>query len=95
MTSPPLAAQAPRGATLVVFHTAVLAYVRAVADRRAFADTVQALGAQWVSNESAELFDVPDLPPRPWGRFLLSLNGCCVAWTDAHGTAIDWFAPTA
>jgi hypothetical protein len=90
-----LAAQAPEHATLVVFHTAVLAYVRDAADRRAFGGTVRRLGAQWVSNESAELFDEPDLPPRPWGRFLLSLNGRGVAYTDAHGAAIDWFAPAA
>ena len=86
-----LASEAPREATLVVFHTAVLAYVRDAAARTAFADTVKALGASWVSNESADLFDQPGLPPRPWGRFLLSLDGQGVAYTDAHGTAIEWF----
>ena len=34
---PALAAEAPRDATLVVFHTAVLMYVRDAADREAFA----------------------------------------------------------
>ncbi|HXL71390.1 MAG TPA: DUF2332 domain-containing protein [Rhizomicrobium sp.] len=88
-----LAAEAPKDATLVVFHTAVLAYVREAADRGAFAENVKQIGAQWVSNESANLFQVADLPARPWGRFLLSLNGLPQAYTEAHGTAIDWFAP--
>jgi hypothetical protein len=87
-----LACEAPPRATLVVFHTAVMAYVRDPADRKAFADTVGSLGAQWISNESAELSAQPGLPPRPWGRFLLSLNGRGMAYTDAHGTAIEWFA---
>lgn len=87
-----LAAAAPKDATLVVFHTAVLAYVREAADRDAFAETVKQLGAQWVSNESANLSRVPDLTARPWGRFHLSLNGVPQAYADAHGIALDWFA---
>jgi hypothetical protein len=85
-----LAAEAPKDATLVIFHTAVLAYVHDQSDRAAFADMVRALGAQWVSNESAEIFNRPDEPPAPWGKFLLSLNGCPVAYTDPHGAAIEW-----
>ena len=77
----------------MVFHTAVLGYVPDHADRIAFVDTIKALGAQWISNESAEILNRPDEPPAPWGRFLLSLNGQGVAHTDAHGAAIDWFAP--
>jgi hypothetical protein len=89
-----LAAEAPKDATLVVFHTAVLAYVREAADRDAFAESVKQIGAQWVSNESANLLHVTDLTARPWGRFFLSLNGLPQAYTDAHGTAINWFAPS-
>jgi hypothetical protein len=31
-------------------------------------------------------------PRDPWpsGRFLLSQDGRSVAWTDPHGTSIDW-----
>jgi hypothetical protein len=87
-----LAAEAPKNATLVVFHTAVLAYVRDAADREAFAETVKQLGAQWVSNESANLSHVPDLMLRPWERFLLTLNGIPQAYTDAHGAAMEWLA---
>jgi hypothetical protein len=43
--------EAPRDATLVVFHTAVLAYVDA--DKRtAFADALGAMGVTWLSNEA-------------------------------------------
>jgi len=87
---PALAAQAPKDATLVVFHTAVLAYVREKSDREAFAETVRALNAQWVSNESAEAWNDPEQPPAPWGDFTLSLNGRALAHTDPHGTAIGW-----
>ncbi len=86
-----LAAQAPKDATLVIFHTAVLAYVSDASDRQAFARTVRDLGAQWVSNESARLFDA-ELTQRLAGRFLLTLNGLPKAYTEAHGTAIDWVA---
>jgi len=90
-----LAAEAPRNATLVVFHTAVLAYVPDMADRLAFAESVKQLGAQWVSNESADVFRAADMLARPWGRFVLSLNNIPQAYADAHGTAIDWFAGSA
>ena len=89
----PLAGQAPPGATLVVFHTAVLPYVPDAGDRAAFADTVRALNAVWVANEAPGLLTSAVLPPsEPWpsGRFLLTRDGRPVAWTDPHGTAIDW-----
>jgi hypothetical protein len=87
-----LAAEAPKGATLVIFHTAVLAYVSEATDRRAFAQSVRDLGAQWVSNESTRLFEGPELMQRLAGRFLLTLNGEPKAHTEAHGTTIDWIA---
>jgi hypothetical protein len=48
----PLIAAAPRNATLVVFHTAALAYVRSPANRRRFAEVVRASRAVWISNEA-------------------------------------------
>jgi hypothetical protein len=48
---PALAAQAPAGATLVVYHTAVLYYV-APSQRAGFARTVRSLGAVWLSSEA-------------------------------------------
>ena len=89
---PALAAEAPAGATLVVFHTAVLAYVAGTATRAAFAETVRELGAVWVSNEQPGLLDRSTGDPWPQGRFLLCRDGRPVAWTDPHGAAIDWLA---
>ncbi len=48
---PALAAQAPADATLVIYHSAVLAYV-APEDREQFARDVAGLGAVWLSNEA-------------------------------------------
>lgn len=45
-----VAAQAPRDATLVVLHSAVLTYVGS-AERRRFVAQVSALPGHWISNE--------------------------------------------
>ena len=87
------AQQAPRDATLVVFHSAVLAYVTDPALRDAFVRTVRALGAVWVSNEVPGVF--PSIRerlshPGPRGAFLLAVDGVPVAWTDPHGGWIEW-----
>lgn len=90
-----LAAGAPRDATLVVFHTAVLAYVADAGERAAFAATVRDLGAVWVANENPGLLteDAPaTTEPWPSGRFLLPHDGEPVAWTDPHAAAIDWLS---
>jgi len=90
----PLIATAPKDATLVVFHTAVLPYVRPQARRDRFAATVRAGNACWISNEAPSLFPsfAQMAPPAPApGRFLLALNGKPLAWTGAHGQSIDWF----
>jgi hypothetical protein len=87
---PSLAAEAPRDATLVVFHTAVLAYVHDPEDRLAFADSVRATGAQWISNESAALSGWRGETPAVWGDFLMTLNGRPMAHADSHGTRLHW-----
>jgi hypothetical protein len=85
---------APREATLVVFHTAVLAYVADIGARRRFAETVRPLCHTWISNEvPGTLPEVTRCTPiAAPGRFLLSVNGPPVAWTDPHGAAMDWIA---
>jgi hypothetical protein len=89
-----LCREAPRGATLVIFHTAVLAYVADAGDRQEFATRVRSLCPYWIANEGPRVF--PDIAAQagagPAGRFLLSMNGAPVAWTDPHGAAIDWIA---
>jgi hypothetical protein len=85
--------EAPKDATLVVFHTAVLAYIADQAHRQAFADRVMQLCPFWISNESPRVF--PDIASRTDitgtpGDFLLSVNGSPVAWTDPHGASMKW-----
>jgi len=93
-----LCSEAPKDATLVVFHTAVLAYVSDPAERLAFAEQVVNLCPYWISNESPCVF--PSISTRagtswPSGRFLLSVNGSPVAWTDPHGASLEWIAEEA
>ncbi len=90
-----LAAEAPRGMTLVVFHTAVLACVPEQTDRDDFAASVTSLCDFWIANESPSVF--PSIAQKAGhgglpGRFLLSVNGNPVAWANPHGAAINWIA---
>jgi hypothetical protein len=90
---PACARHAPADATLVVFHSAALAYVADPALREAFVRSVRDIGAVWVSNEAPGVF--PQIRerlerPGPRGAFLLSLDGVPVAWTDPHGGWIEW-----
>jgi hypothetical protein len=91
----PLAEQAPKDATLVVFHSAVLAYVREPEQRERFAESVRATGATWLANEVPER--IPGLLPTSAtadhpGDFLLCNNAVPLAYTDPHGCAISWIA---
>ena len=91
----PLAAEMPREATRVIFHTAVLAYISPRSAREAFARSVAALCDVWIANEAPQVF--PDIAARadaapPPGRFLVAQNGTPVAWADPHGAALDWIA---
>ena len=85
---------APKDASLVVFHSAVLAYVKDRSLRQAFAEKMCASELIWISNEGASVF--PELlqsaGPRQSGQFLLSENGVPKAWTHPHGRSIDWIA---
>lgn len=91
----PLMAEAPKDATLVVLHTAVLSYIQDQTLRERFAEAMMKSRAVWISNESPRVF--PNMaakappPPSP-GRFLLAVDGEAVAWTGPHGQSIDWFA---
>jgi hypothetical protein len=87
---PALAAQAPDGATLVVYHSAVLAYV-APERRRVFADLVRGLDAAWLSNEGPRvLADVP-VEAFTGDPFLLVRDGRTpLAMADGHGAWLRW-----
>lgn len=85
---PALAAQAPAGATLVVLHSAVLAYLDA-ASRAAFVRTVTALPGHWVSNEGALVLpSTAHLAERAGRRFVVSVDGVPRAWADPHGRSV-------
>ncbi|SCL48322.1 DUF2332 domain-containing protein [Micromonospora peucetia] len=89
---PALAARAPAGATLVVFHTSVL-YQVPVPRREAFADVVRRLPGHWISNESQDVLphDVLPEPPDEALYNVLALDGRPLAWTRSHGQAMTWF----
>jgi hypothetical protein len=86
-----LVAEAKRFGTVVVFHTAVLAYLPDMADRVAFGRDVMRAGAVWISNEAPGVLPANFMPAgaaKPDGAFLLSVDGIPTAWTDPHGA---WF----
>jgi len=89
---PALVRQAPREATLVIFHTAVLGYV-VEAGRAIFTDAVQRLGAVWIANEAPAV--LPQIAAQlrgraEPGRFILAVNGKPRALTDPHGVSMVW-----
>jgi hypothetical protein len=100
---PALLADAPRDASLVVFHSAVLAYVTPER-RRAFVDVLADASTRrelvWISNEGPGI--VPEItapaPPSPTLRFLLArtrfANGHRhdqrLALVHPHGNELAW-----
>jgi hypothetical protein len=92
---PDLAREAPTGAALVVFHSAVLAYVTSP-DRERFAKTVRGLDAVWLSNEAPGI--VPGVATDRTdgdtdGGFVLIQDGSTPkAYADGHGAWLTWIA---
>jgi hypothetical protein len=96
-----LADQAPPDATLVVFHSAVMAYLNA-SQREAFRATIGTLAAErgchWLSNEGHTVLAqadgsvvVPEMDDsRLRGRFLLLQDGVPVAIAGPHGQTLEW-----
>jgi hypothetical protein len=91
---PALLDRVPPGATPVVFHTAVLAYVPDPADRQRFAATVLGSGATWLAVEAPGVVPGPAaaaaaglLAP---GEFLLCRDGRPLAAADPHGAGVRW-----
>ncbi|MGW2153932.1 DUF2332 domain-containing protein [Nonomuraea sp. NPDC001699] len=89
-----LAGQAPPDATLVVFHSAVLAYLPQD-ERDRFVRTMRGLPARWISNEAPGVLPgVAARPPRSpstdRGAFVLALDEEPVAFTGPHGQFLDW-----
>lgn len=84
---PALAARAPAGATLVIYHSSVLYYV-APDKREQLASTVRSLGAIWLSSEAAGVLPGTAAPPPGEDLFVLVLarDGHAIAFADSHGT---------
>jgi hypothetical protein len=83
-----LVAKAPAEAAVVVFHTAVLAYLDEEGRAR-FADQMASLPVHWVSNETPQTF--PSIaalaapPTAPQALTLLALDGVPMAYATPHG----------
>jgi Uncharacterized protein conserved in bacteria (DUF2332) len=90
---PDALALVPDGATPVVMHTALLAYVGA-ARRAEFVARVRGLPGRWVAQEGAGMVPGTGEPfPGGWGPyFVLSFDGRPLAHTAPHGGRIDWLA---
>jgi len=96
-----LAARAPEGAALVVFHSAVMAYLDAggrARFRRTMADLAAERGCHWLSNEGHTVLAqadgstvVPEMDDtRLRGRFLLLQDGQPAAIAGPHGQSLEW-----
>ncbi|HEX9063976.1 MAG TPA: DUF2332 domain-containing protein [Streptosporangiaceae bacterium] len=90
---PALAARAPAGATLVIYHSAVLAYVEP-AGRSRFAAKVGGLPATWLSNEAPGVLPGVPAPPHDGHPFMLIRDGRVpLALTEGHGAWLHWLPP--
>jgi hypothetical protein len=87
---PALAAEAPADATLVVFHSAVLAYLDAEG-RSAFVELVGTLPGHWISNEGAPVLPATaHLAGRPGAEgFVVTVDGVPRAYADPHGRSVS------
>ncbi|MFE3449891.1 DUF2332 domain-containing protein [Nonomuraea sp. NPDC059194] len=89
-----LVAAAPQGATVVVYHTAVMPYL-SQAERERFATTVRGLPCHWLANEGPARMPWARMPqPPPSGRavMVLVLDGRPLAYAGPHGQSLSWFA---
>jgi hypothetical protein len=94
---PSLLEEVPADLAVVVFHSAVVAYLEP-RDRVRFADLMTGLVHQgacaWVSNEAPDV--LPEVtatgPPVPEDArtFVLGVDGRAVAWTHGHGSSMTW-----
>ncbi|MFC6287118.1 DUF2332 domain-containing protein [Nocardioides sp. GCM10027113] len=97
---PRLVDEASEHGRVVVFHSAVIAYLEE-ADRRRYFDLVSGLVADgrchWVSNEGKRVLPEvtatgPEIPEERQ-TFVLGVDGQAVAWTHGHGRTMTWLGP--
>jgi hypothetical protein len=90
---PTLVAEASAHGTVLVFHSAVAAYLT-LPDRARMSELLHGLvadgGCHWVSNEAPGVFPEIAAPdPPPW-RFQLAVDGRTVGYTQGHGLDLLW-----
>ena len=88
---PALVSRAPAHATVVIYHSAVLAYV-GEPQRARFAKLMRTLDVVWISNEAAGVVPGIDVPERDGGHFVLGRDGTPTALTDGHGVWLRWLS---
>jgi hypothetical protein len=77
-------------AHVVVFHSAVLAYLSADA-RTEFADLMASGPATWIANEGLGIVAGTDrIPDAAAGAFAITVDGTAVALADPHGSWLTW-----
>ena len=94
---PALVERAAAHGPVVVFHSAVLAYLTPE-DRARFCTTMEGLvrggHCHWVSNEGKHVLPAVTatgpLPPEELPTFVLGADGRAVAWTHGHGRSMTW-----
>jgi hypothetical protein len=86
---PELAAQAPAGARLVVFHTSVL-YQVAPEDRERFAAAVRGLNASWLCSEAPGILPGTGRASPDGLLSVVVLDGRVIGHADSHGTWLEW-----
>jgi hypothetical protein len=99
LTIPEQVARAAEHGRVVVFHSAVIAYLD-TAQRSRFQRMMSGLVADgachWVSNEGSkilpEVYRTGPTMPDDLARLVLGVDGRAVAWTDGHGRAMTWLS---
>lgn len=94
---PDLVEEARHDGPVVVFHSAVIAYLDGTG-RAQFDQLIRSLVAdgacRWVSNESSTVLpsitSTAPAPPEDPTAFALGVDGRAVAWTHGHGRAMHW-----
>jgi hypothetical protein len=87
---PALVGQAPRGVTVVLYHSAVLWYV-SCAQRAEFAAAVAGLGVVWLANEGPGVVPGITVPDAGLNAYVLARNGTeAIAVDDSHGLWVEW-----
>lgn len=91
----PLIDEAAEHGTVVVFHTAVIAYLGG-ADRAAFTahlrHRIAPGGVHWIANEGAGVFDFSTNLARDRAGFVVALDERPLAHAGAHGQWLEWLS---